>query len=526
MKGNGLFIFFAFFFPLCMILGYSYSMCGTWDMLFSVGGLVLLIGSGILLSIILPKLYSYINIRSSAPGTTNAHSTTLNKKDFWISVVIMILCWSPYTIVNLPGNVPFDGMTQLLEHFGRIPHYGHHPVFVTRLYGSIVYIGEKIWCDNFGVFLVIVFQAILCSIIFAKVCSFIYKCSGSKKLWWCSVAFYALFPLFGSYVSAVLKDTFYLGIATLFMLNVCRMVAGLDRNIGSFIISGILVCLTRREGVILVAATGIVLIVCNIKKEGFKSILIAVAVIIAVNAGFNFFVFNICKVQKGEVQEALSVVFQQTARYVVLYPDEVTDEEKEAIDAVLPYDMIADSYNPEISDPIKGKMRSGVSNSDYIKYAITWLKMGLKKPDVYIQATLNNTYGYFYPPYQSGIYQVGIDHSQTAKWETEELNIFYILDRKYENILFSAISFFCQLPVLGYICNAGFYFWLVLAIIVFLIKYRPKEYLAMMVVPVLTYLVCFASPVNGTSRYTLVIYSSVLLVMTVAIYGKKAQDNY
>lgn len=59
------------------------------------------------------------------------------------------------------------------------------------------------------------------------------------------------------------------------------------------------------------------------------------------------------KITGGSVRESLSVPFQQTARYVRDYGDEVTEEVKEAIDSILRYDLLASKYNPNLSDPVK-----------------------------------------------------------------------------------------------------------------------------------------------------------------------------
>lgn len=102
----------------------------------------------------------------------------ISKHSIRLAAVIIILCWIPVIIADFPGNVPYDGMTQLLEHFGRIPHYVHHPVFITRLYGFIVQIGSLIHSYNFGVFLVVCFQVLFCSAVFSKACEYVLKIGG------------------------------------------------------------------------------------------------------------------------------------------------------------------------------------------------------------------------------------------------------------------------------------------------------------------------------------------------------------
>lgn len=513
----------SFFFCLSIFIGYSFSRNGNWDLLFAstprqiVANIIILILSTIIVNIILSFVFKEADlyIRKSSAHASFAESS---RKMKLFSLVIMILCWSPYVIAHLPGSVPFDGMTMLLEHFGRIPHYAHHPVFMTRLYGSIVQVGAMIINENFGVFLAIVFNALLCGLVYSAVCAFVYEITSSKKLWVITLLFYAIFPAFGSYVSAVLKDTFYMAVATWFILNICRYVINHDFRMPVYIVSAICVCLSRREGFILVVLTTLSILLVEVKAKdistiGAKPFLIALIIIVAFNSSFNFFVHNICKVPKGEVQEALSVVFQQTARYVTYYPEEVTEEERAVIDQILPYDAIADSYNPGLSDPIKGKMRSDLSASQYLEYVKVWLKMGLKKPSVYIQATLANTYGYFYPLFKGGVYETGIDHGQTERWGTEELNIHYLVeDSAFEHALFNYVIFLGNMPIIGLLFNPGFYFWLLIFCVSFIIYKRRFDVLALFTFPVITYLVAFASPVNGNDRYLLCVISSIILL--------------
>ena len=51
------------------------------------------------------------------------------------------------------------------------------------------------------------------------------------------------------------------------------------------------------------------------------------------------------KITPSSIRETLSIPFQQTARYVSNYEDEVTEKEKKTIDKVLVYDTLKDDYN-------------------------------------------------------------------------------------------------------------------------------------------------------------------------------------
>ena len=76
----------------------------------------------------------------------------------------------------------------------------------------------------------------------------------------------------------------------------------------------------------------------------------------------------------------------------------MTKEEAKAIDGVMKYDEIADLYNPELSDPVKATYRGGhITMAKLKRYFNAWFSMFLRHPGVYIEATLHNSYGYYYP---------------------------------------------------------------------------------------------------------------------------------
>ena len=52
-------------------------------------------------------------------------------------------------------------------------------------------------------------------------------------------------------------------------------------------------------------------------------------------------------------QEILGTLFQQTAKYVIDHGEEVTKEEREAINVILDYDTLADRYSIFVQDPVK-----------------------------------------------------------------------------------------------------------------------------------------------------------------------------
>ena len=75
----------------------------------------------------------------------------------------------------------------------------------------------------------------------------------------------------------------------------------------------------------------------------------------------------------------LSIPFQQTARYVKTYNNEVTDKEKKAIDKILNYDTLASRYKVDISDPVKNEFNRYYKKEELNEYFRVWFKQFTKK---------------------------------------------------------------------------------------------------------------------------------------------------
>lgn len=107
------------------------------------------------------------------------------------------------------------------------------------------------------------------------------------------------------------------------------------RHIGLLAISMTLVILFRNNGKYIIYPMSFVLIIMIIreyKKCLDKQILIrgisAIVISLFLAVGSEEFLIFHYNIQNGSIREALSLPFQQTARYIVEYGDEVTDEEK------------------------------------------------------------------------------------------------------------------------------------------------------------------------------------------------------
>ena len=292
------------------------------------------------------------------------------------------------------------------------------------------------------------------------------------------------------------------------------------------ILSGILASLVRHNNLYIVigALIAFIFLACKSTTQSFIFFILTLVLYASVTLISNTLIHKL-NAETGSIAEALSIPFQQTARYIKCYPDDVTDSEKDAINNVLEYDILADQYDPVLSDNIK---RTYHGDSDSLKsYFKVWAIMFFKHPLTYIEATLNNSYTYYCPNGQNspqGLVITYIENNPAV--DKGFFNIHYVFeDYELRSITTNLISFFEHIPGIGLLMHMGIYTWILLILLAYCIYRNCAILFAAFSIPALTVLTCVASPVNGLLRYSLpVIIMTPILVGWVLVVTKKSED--
>ena len=126
-------------------------------------------------------------------------------------------------------------------------------------------------------------------------------------------------------------------------------------------------------------------------------------------------------------------------------------------------------------------------------YFGVWLKGLFKHPDTYIEATMNNVYGYFYPNstrwYVYYKYDDRITQNNLVDYHYNSLSS---LRKGLSNFGVS----FPYIPGIGLISNVGICSWILFLLCYFVTKYKKKELLIVLAPSI-------ASPVNCYFRYAM-----------------------
>lgn len=506
----------ATLFSIFTLIGLSYSKLGNWDFIFAnfrqfLIAVIAFAGYFLLFDACLGLLYSFLTKKNILKVFSRyKFSKKIEKHYFLFSFIVISIFWVLYVLCHLPGSVPYDGYRQINMFYGIEPISNHHPWLLTMFFGLLMNIGRNI-SDNFGVFLIVAVLFTSEALCYATVCNKIKKWNAPFWFNVFSLSFFSILPVFGAYSQVVMKDGIFSALFALFFVlyvdisRTCVLGKKMDNPVKMFIalfVVELLVCLTRNNGLYMILPADILLFFFVTKGKGKYVLTLTICLILSYYCLDNKLA-TMVGVAPGSKREMLSIPFQQTARYLKEYPDDVTAFEKESIATVLSYDSLAEIYEPEISDHVKDTFRNSSTTKELMNYFKAWFSMFLRHPGVYFEATFNNTYGYYYPFHNCnklGAYQFYI---QGAPLATGDFDISYVIPENIRSLCDSYANMWRQVPVLAQLVNPATYTWILFIMAGYLIYSKKNKGLLILVAPFLNIAVCIASPVNGYLRYAI-----------------------
>lgn len=440
-----------------------------------------------------------------------------------------------FGIFLLVGKAVTDGIN--------IFYSNDHPFLQTMLVGWAIKLGFGVHNINFGYAVYSFIQMILFIVAFSSILATLYHFKVSVFILKISLCLYAIVPVFPLYALLIGGDSFFSVFYLFYMVGILWIfytkgdILKNNKFIIAMIIEIILMSTSKNQGVYVAAA---VFVLCLIYFKRYR-IRISVCMLIPILL-FQFVYcgsfFKIARVGTTGKQEALSVCFQQTARYIKYHGDEVTSQEKEAINKVLNYDVIGKRYDPNLSDPVKRTFKLEATGEDLKNYFVVWLQMGLKHPGEYIQSFIANTYGYYTISFgnHKGVYfkpEIMDFYIGKRDWVKKDKHIVELLRKIQVNIPekrkiirekgVQIIKVIQKIPIFNCFFNPGTLTWLM--VMGFFVLWTKRKYNSMLAfLPVfLIFGVCLLSPKNNNLRY---IYPLCCMIpaMLAAAFGEKNTD--
>lgn len=520
-------------FSLLLVFGFSYSLTGNTSLI--TGNIALIFISIVKIIVYYLFLSRVINLLANKIKEINLKKFKEPKllkrfKNYYelhpykTTIIIILVAWLPYIISFYPSIMSSDPANQIKQYFGMDTRFStgvnlinenikitnHHPVFHSFILGGFTKIGDTFGNINFGLFLFSCFQ------IFVLVSALTYSLIYLKKLKtpfiyrFILLLMYSLIPVFPLYAMSPVKDTLFGALLIFFVIELHKLITNTYTKKDYFILGllMLIMMLIRNNGIYILLFTIIAAII--ILKEKRLALLVTILCTLFVYVAHNKVLLPIMEITPGSIREVLSVPFQQTARYVKYHSEELNEEEIEIIDKILNYETLGTRYKANLADYVKDEFNKDTTTEDLVEYLKVWLVHLFKYPMTYINATVNTTYGYFYPN-TSNWY---IYHNYDKKLENMGFDYHFIKGLSIpRNILGNFGVIYPYIPILGAQVNIGFNVWTYIFLLTYLIVEHKKKFILLLMPAFVLLLTCVVGPVNTYFRYMVPIVFSLPLII-------------
>lgn len=509
----------ALLFSIAMVVGDCYKQTGKFFGISKEGGFLLLIsfyGFYIIFGIL---FYEAEKICHKLLVSNFTKIECLIKSHFYLkSFIGMYLCWLPYLIIRYPAGIEYDAYGQIVQGMGLGPLHAHHPVLSSIIMGKMVSLGKWMFGSyNAGAFLFVLFQATVCIAVLSYSLSVLYQMGVKPVVTFFCFMVYAIVPIYPGFLTAIVKDSLFSVFVLLDIVLLIQVVMGEGKRRKLRIAVGVTslaVCMLRNNGIVIVFFLFLAFFIASFKNEKRPWEMTITLLLTIIGAIVYSNVLLPCLgIASDAMTESFSLPYQQTARYLKYYPEDISEDETAIIDRVLDAEYIAEKYNPLLSDPVKDTYH-GTPN-DLKEYFKLWFKMFFRHPSVYVGATLHNSYGFFYPDLEQqqalGLYMHVQNRGEIQFKQPEFLS-------PWREGLSQYGGFWEHCPLLYIFYNGGFHTWIVLWVFIVALVNKNKPLLLVSIPGIVTFLVCLASPGwwNNGFRYMLpvMIGNPILLSFT------------
>lgn len=436
---------------------------------------------------------------------------------FWISLASFFSIECIYIIAFFPGIATWDGRYQLTEFYGIHQWTNHHPIVSTLVEGSIVEFGRRICDYNFGLFLFVFLQSLLQSCIFAYTVKFISDVVKSKAIVILSYIYFLFNPVVAIWGIGLGKDGIYYLSFLWFVIALVKFCKYSNDNMPlsiyvQLIFSAFLCGFFRKEAAIIMTISLITAFLFSCYSRNRKKTLIyATAFYMTFFTAFNLFL-NLNHIYSPR-KEALCIPLQQTARLV--WSNQVLEkEDMKIIDELFGHKDLHKLYKPSHADPVKKAFIE--SDANYYAWKDIYFKYLKIYPESYIEAIINQNYGYFYPFFKPIDY--GYYHMPRKDGFQDDIALSTISKAEgLQNFLKSTPKVFMGMPFFSFYYNCSFFVWSLLFICGFALIRKCWSVICISIPLLLTFAVCLLSPVGADARYMLPIIASYPLWMSVSL---------
>ena len=521
-------------FAMMHTLGYSYDTIDSYGLILK-NTKTLLTGALCMLALALVaacaclaivRALDHLRVACARAGGADAKE---RKRLFWISAILIFLGSVPYLMLYAPGLNIFDTHDQLLQFFGYPSYIGdgsalsdHHPVFLTVVYSAFMKLGLLLGDANIGQLVYSVLSMALLAAVWAYALCLLYDLGLKKNACLAIAAFVALYPVTALYAFNMCKDV---SAAPFVLLYVCQMLrirssegtAMKDKRFMLAVFANSFVLMLTRKPSMYALAFAAVFLMIRYRGVRLRICASLLGAVLLFHAGYSSLLLPAMGVIPGETREMLSIPFQMTARYLNTYPDDVTQEELQAVSRVLDLDAIK-KYDPRLSDPVKDTSNPELGNGNLSAYLGAFASMGMRHPGVYLDAWLNMIYGYFYPSNSNTIVCLTLNSPDEGGMILRQNEVLSDLRLELHDFIYYTLR---RLPGAGMLFYVNTISWAFLLLLVYAVLRGGIGEAAPWMFFFGTLGICLLSPKSGEIRYLMPIFYALPIMLGAMILPGK-----
>lgn len=340
---------------------------------------------------VVTNLYRWI--RFKAPELQK-ETTAEPKKVFVLSFFFNLLFWGICYLQYFPGagmNDTIDCMTGLLV-------APLQPV----VYQVVVYYGMQFFTFIFGnatlaFGAMVLLQMFAASAVVARFIAWLTKKNFNRIVLWITGAYFCCVPLIADYTLTFLKDTWF-SYAILFLLPTLYDIVSKTANkkwtlFLKLLLAALVMLVSRSNGLFVVVPLCIVLLFIPQNKK--VPIALTLAVVLLVNQCLGI-VGTVKENSEISFREAISVPMVQIGA-VLSMGGELSEEDRQVIDSILPLEAWKENYRLSFVDPIKfdSRFNNEYLNENKVEFLKTWFSILTKNFGTYVKAYLCHTAGFW-----------------------------------------------------------------------------------------------------------------------------------
>lgn len=448
--------------------------------------------------------------------------------------LFLLLCWLPVFLAVYPGFFVYDAQDEYVQVATRV-FSTHHPLVHVLLLGGIICGVHKLTDSyNLGIACYMVFQMALAAGGFTFLFSYLRKKKISRVLRLIGLIWLGLFPTAVMFTLCSAKDALFT--LALLLLLVCLLEMGTAEAFFEskgwrilFVCSGAAMMLLRNNGFYAFLVMIPLLLLLKKSRRGQVLFLSACAVAgcLLINGGLKMALHA----DDSEYQELLTVPIQQLARTYKYAPEAFSEGDREILYEVLNEEALS-LYTPRLSDSVKYRFDNETFGKNKGRYAGLWLRVGLKKPLIYLNAWWMTSYGFWYPDTVINVYGGNTVFTFTYKdnsyfgYEVElpgvrESKIPW-LDEVYRKLSLEVWKE--RIPVVSWLFSPGAMFWFYAFLFAWLLNNKRYEIMYPFLPIFLLWLTVLLGP-TYLPRYVLFFWYALPLFLAVWQMGMRTENE-